>query len=106
MALKKFNPTTPGRRGLVLVDRSALWKGKPERTLTEGLYNKAGRNNNGRIKTLLLPVVVAIGAGQLLDSMLISYGKDDHFHILNLLTKLINKPIFLIFKLYVIFTLN
>ena len=49
MALKKFNPTTPGRRGLVLVDRSALWKGKPERTLTEGLYNKAGRNNNGRI---------------------------------------------------------
>mgnify|MGYP001377606308 FL=1 len=49
MALKKFNPTTPGRRGLVLVDRSALWKGKPERTLTEGLYNKAGRNNNGRV---------------------------------------------------------
>jgi large subunit ribosomal protein L2 len=49
MALKKFNPTTPGRRGLVLVDRSALWKGKPERSLTEGLSNKAGRNNNGRI---------------------------------------------------------
>jgi large subunit ribosomal protein L2 len=49
MALKKFNPTTPGRRGLVLVDRSMLWKGKPERSLTEGLSNKAGRNNNGRI---------------------------------------------------------
>jgi large subunit ribosomal protein L2 len=49
MALKKFNPTTPGRRGLVLVDRSGLWKGKPERSLTEGLLNKSGRNNNGRI---------------------------------------------------------
>ena len=32
MALKTFNPTTPGRRGLVLVDRSGLWKGKPERS--------------------------------------------------------------------------
>ena len=49
MALKTFNPTTPGRRGLVLVDRSGLWKGKPERSLTEGLKNKGGRNNNGRI---------------------------------------------------------
>ena len=49
MALKKFNPTSPGRRGLVLVNRSGLWKGKPERSLTEGLSNKAGRNNNGRI---------------------------------------------------------
>ena len=49
MALKKFKPTTPGRRGLVLVERSSLWKGKPERSLTEGLSNKAGRNNNGRI---------------------------------------------------------
>ncbi len=49
MALKTFNPTTPGRRGLVLVDRSGLWKGKPERSLTEGIKNKGGRNNNGRI---------------------------------------------------------
>ena len=29
MALKSYNPTSPGRRGLVLVDKSALWKGKP-----------------------------------------------------------------------------
>ena len=49
MALKTYNPTTPGRRGLVLVDRTGLWKGKPERSLTEGLRNKGGRNNNGRI---------------------------------------------------------
>jgi large subunit ribosomal protein L2 len=49
MALKTFNPTTPGRRQLVLVDRSELWKGKPEKGLTEGLRQKGGRNNSGRI---------------------------------------------------------
>ncbi len=49
MALKKFNPTTPGRRGLVLVDRAGLWKGKPVKALTEGLSKKGGRNNAGRI---------------------------------------------------------
>ena len=49
MALKSFNPTTPGRRGLVLVDRSGLWKGKPERSLTEGLKSMGGRNNHRRI---------------------------------------------------------
>jgi len=49
MALKKFKPNTPGQRGLVLVDRSELWKGKPERSLTEGLRGNGGRNNMGRI---------------------------------------------------------
>ena len=49
MALKTFKPTTPGRRQLVLVDRSDLWKGKPEKALTEGLRSKGGRNNTGRI---------------------------------------------------------
>jgi len=49
MALKNFNPVTPGRRGLVLVNRSELWKGKPVKKLTEGLTGKGGRNNVGRI---------------------------------------------------------
>jgi len=49
MALKTFNPTTPGQRQLVLVDRSELWKGKPEKSLTEGLRSKGGRNNTGRV---------------------------------------------------------
>jgi large subunit ribosomal protein L2 len=37
MALKKFNPTTPGQRNLVLVDKSDLYKGGPVKKLTEGL---------------------------------------------------------------------
>ena len=49
MALKTFKPVTPGRRGLVLVNRSGLWKGKPVKALTEGLTRKGGRNNAGRI---------------------------------------------------------
>ncbi|MFN5820263.1 MAG: 50S ribosomal protein L2, partial [Novosphingobium sp.] len=36
MALKNYNPTSPGRRGLILVDKSSLWKGKPVKALTEG----------------------------------------------------------------------
>lgn len=49
MALKTFNPTSPGRRQLVLVDRTGLHKGKPVKSLTEGLSKKGGRNNQGRI---------------------------------------------------------
>jgi large subunit ribosomal protein L2 len=49
MALKTYKPTTPSQRELVLVDRSALWKGKPVKALTEGVRSKGGRNNTGRI---------------------------------------------------------
>ena len=49
MALKTFKPTTPGQRQLVIVDRSALYKGKPVKALTEGKPATGGRNNNGRI---------------------------------------------------------
>ena len=49
MALKQFNPTSPGRRGLVLVDRCELHKGKPEKSLIEGLTKTGGRGGGGRI---------------------------------------------------------
>ena len=49
MALKTFNPTTPGRRGMVNVDRSQLWKGDPEKDLTDGMRGTGGRNNHGHI---------------------------------------------------------
>lgn len=54
MALKTFKPITPSLRQLVLVDRSELWKGKPEKTLTEGLRKSGGRNNTGRITTFTI----------------------------------------------------
>ena len=49
MALKHYNPTSPGRRALVLVDRSELHKGRPEKSLTEGLTKSGGRGQGGRI---------------------------------------------------------
>src|SRR5213075_2376130 len=49
MALKTYNPTTPGQRQLVMVDRSALYKGKPVKALTEGKQSSGGRNNTGRM---------------------------------------------------------
>src|SRR5271155_4655181 len=49
MALKHFNPTSPARRGLVLVDKSELHKGKPEKSLIEGLTKSGGRGGGGRI---------------------------------------------------------
>src|ERR1700729_803455 len=49
MALKQNNPGPPGQRQLVLVDRSALYSGKPVKALTEGKHSTGGRNNNGHI---------------------------------------------------------
>jgi large subunit ribosomal protein L2 len=49
MALKQYNPTSPGVRQLITVDRSELWTGAPVKRLTEGLSSKGGRNNAGRI---------------------------------------------------------
>lgn len=48
MALRTYNPVTPSTRGLILVDKSALWKGKPEKSLVEGQKRNGGRSN-GRI---------------------------------------------------------
>jgi large subunit ribosomal protein L2 len=49
MALKTYKPTSPGRRQLVLVDRSELWSGDPVKALTAGKRGTGGRNNHGRI---------------------------------------------------------
>ncbi len=49
MALKTYRPTTPSRRGLVLVDRGELHKGAPVKTLVEGRSSSGGRNNQGRM---------------------------------------------------------
>jgi large subunit ribosomal protein L2 len=49
MALKQLKPMTPSSRGVVLVDRAELWKGKPVKELTEGLTKSGGRNNHGRM---------------------------------------------------------
>jgi large subunit ribosomal protein L2 len=49
MALKALKPMTNGSRGRVAVVNTDLYKGSPEKSLTEGLKKSGGRNNNGRI---------------------------------------------------------
>ena len=49
MALKNFKPTSPGLRQLVIVDRSELYKGAPEKSLTIGLTKSGGRDNFGHV---------------------------------------------------------
>lgn len=47
----KLKPTSPGRRGTVVVKRPGLHKGAPHRPLTEKKSKTGGRNNLGRITT-------------------------------------------------------
>lgn len=47
MALKTYNPTSPGRRALVLVDRSELHKGRPGK-VADRRPDQVGRTRSGR----------------------------------------------------------
>ncbi len=49
MAIKKYKPTTPGRRFASVADFSDLSKKRPEKSLTRSLNSRAGRNAQGRI---------------------------------------------------------
>ena len=51
MAIKKYKPTTPGRRGMTGLTFEEITKSTPERSLIENLNKKGGRNNTGRITT-------------------------------------------------------
>lgn len=51
MALKIAKPTSPGRRAVIEIDRSHLYKGAPYAPLLEKKSNTGGRNNMGRITT-------------------------------------------------------
>ena len=49
MAVRKTNPTTPGRRGMSLADFSDITRTEPEKSLLKPKPKKAGRNSYGRI---------------------------------------------------------
>lgn len=51
MAIKKYKPITPGRRGMTGLTFEEVTKKTPERSLIESLNKKGGRNNTGRITT-------------------------------------------------------
>ena len=49
MAIKVFRPTSPGRRGMSSATFEEITKDKPEKSLTEPLKKRGGRNNQGRM---------------------------------------------------------
>jgi large subunit ribosomal protein L2 len=49
MAIKSFNPTSPARRSMTVIKDDSLSKKRPEKSLTEPLNRKAGRNNQGKL---------------------------------------------------------
>ena len=49
MAIKTYKPTTPGRRGMTVIDYSGLSKVEPCKSLLEPLKKNSGRNSYGRI---------------------------------------------------------
>src|SRR6185503_18953228 len=51
MPVRRFKPTSPGRRHMSVSDVAEATKSKPEKALTEELTKKGGRNNMGRITT-------------------------------------------------------
>ena len=51
MPVRKFKPTSPGRRFMTVSTFDDVTKSKPEKSLLEPIKKKGGRNNNGRITT-------------------------------------------------------
>jgi large subunit ribosomal protein L2 len=49
MAIKKYKPTTPGRRNMTSLDYAEITTSTPEKSLLEPLKKKGGRNNQGKI---------------------------------------------------------
>ena len=51
MGIRKYKPTTPGRRGSSVADFSEITRSTPEKSLLRPLHKTGGRNNTGRITT-------------------------------------------------------
>jgi len=49
MGIKTFNPYTPSRRNMSVLDKAEITKNKPEKSLVVSLKKNAGRNNQGKI---------------------------------------------------------
>ena len=49
MAIRKYKPTTPGRRGSSVADFAEITRSTPEKSLLRPLPKTGGRNNQGRI---------------------------------------------------------
>jgi len=49
MGIRKYKPTTPGRRGASVSDFAEITRSRPEKSLLRPLHSKGGRNAHGRV---------------------------------------------------------
>ena len=71
MAIRKYKPTTPGRRGSSVADFAEITRSTPEKSLLRPLSKTGGRNNQGRITTR------HIGGGHKRQYRLIDFRRND-----------------------------
>src|SRR6476661_1985416 len=71
MAIRKYKPTTPGRRGSSVSDFVEITRSTPEKSLLRPLPKTGGRNNAGRITTR------HIGGGHKRQYRVIDFRRDD-----------------------------
>src|ERR1044072_8023169 len=51
MGIRKYKPTTPGRRGSSVSDFAEITRSEPEKSLIRPLHGRGGRNAHGKITT-------------------------------------------------------
>ncbi|HYO86454.1 MAG TPA: 50S ribosomal protein L2 [Dermatophilaceae bacterium] len=71
MGIRKYKPTTPGRRGSSVADFAEITRSTPEKSLVGPLTKTGGRNNTGRITTR------HIGGGHKRAYRVIDFRRDD-----------------------------
>ena len=71
MAIRKYKPTTPGRRGSSVSDFAEITRTTPEKSLLRPLTKSGGRNNQGRVTTR------HIGGGHKRQYRLIDFRRHD-----------------------------
>ena len=71
MAIRKYKPTTPGRRGSSVADFAEITRSTPEKSLLRPLPKTGGRNNAGRITTR------HIGGGHKRQYRMIDFRRND-----------------------------
>ena len=71
MGIRKYKPTTPGRRGSSVSDFAEITRTTPEKSLLRPLTKSGGRNNQGRVTTR------HIGGGHKRQYRLIDFRRHD-----------------------------
>lgn len=60
MAIKKYKPTSNGRRNMTASDFAEITTNKPEKSLLEPVKRKGGRNNQGKLTFVIMVAAISV----------------------------------------------